>query len=79
LQDSYQKGEKAEEQKQTSFIETAIKDESKQATVYHRYYHMFLKGELEKLIETNFDNRLKIVDSFFDHANWVVVCEKVAE
>ena len=82
LQDSYKKGQKAEEEKsnpeQTSFIETAIPDEQKKTTVYHRYYHMFLQGELEKLITNNFEGKLEIKDGFFDHANWVVVCEKVA-
>ena len=63
LQDTYTKskakkgGDPAEESKdetasteQTSFIETAIKDDTKKTTVYHRYYHMFLKGEMETLI-----------------------------
>jgi len=61
----------------SSFIETAIKEPEKLSTVYHRYYHMFLKGELEKLIENNFKEKLEIKDGFFDHANWVVVVEKV--
>lgn len=64
-------------QEKTSFIDTAIVDPSKQSTVYHRYYHMFLKGELPKLIEDNFQGRFEIRDEFFDHANWVVICEKV--
>jgi len=38
---------------------------------------MFLKGELSNLIKNNFDGRLEIKDEFFDHANWVVVCEKI--
>ena len=70
------KAPEEETKTQTSFIETAIKDEEKKTTVYHRYYHMFLKGELEKLINENFEGKLKIIDGFFDHANWVVVCEK---
>ena len=52
LQDVYK--QEKEKQPGSSFIETAIRDESKQSTVYHRYYHMFLKGEMEKLIEANF-------------------------
>ena len=58
----------------TSFIETAIQDKEKKTVVYHRYYHMFLKGELENLINSNFNGRLNINESFFDHANWVVIC-----
>ena len=93
LQDTYQKGQGKKKQdgnkagaadiqeesktQTTSFIETAIKDDEKKTTVYHRYYHMFLKGELEKLITENFEGKLNIIDGFFDHANWVVVCEKI--
>ena len=39
---------------------------------------MFKEGELEKLINENFKDKLKILDNYFDHANWVVVCEKIA-
>ena len=52
-------------------------DDEKKTTVYHRYYHMFMQGELEKLIEQNFDGRLKVIDQYFDHANWAVICSKV--
>ena len=45
---------------QTPFTETAIEDKDKQATVYHRYYHMFKEGELEKLILNNFAGKLAI-------------------
>ena len=31
----------------STFIETAIKEKDKQATVYHRYYHVFRENELE--------------------------------
>ena len=64
-------------QEKTSFIETGVRDDEKKTTVYHRYYHMFMQGELEKLIEENFDGKLKILDGYFDHANWAVVCEKI--
>jgi len=63
---------------ESQFIETAIKDKEKQATVYHRYYHVFREWELEGLVEDYFGGRLKIVDRFYDHANWVVVCEKIS-
>lgn len=61
----------------STFIETAIKDKDKQATVYHRYYHVFREHELEQLIVKHFDGKLQICDRFYDHANWVVVCEKI--
>ena len=84
LQNSYTKkgGGKLEDSQQsteekTSFIETGQRDDTRQSVVYHRYYHMFMKGELEKLIEENFKDRFAIRDNFFDHANWVVICEKI--
>ncbi|KAF8795472.1 putative tRNA methyltransferase 9B like protein [Argiope bruennichi] len=43
---------------------------------YHRYYHVFRQGELDNLIETHVDN-LHIISSYYDHANWCVVAEKV--
>jgi hypothetical protein len=63
----------------SSFIETAIKSEDKKATIYHRYYHVFKEGELESLIEDNFAGRFVIRDRYYDHANWAVICEKIAE
>ena len=38
---------------------------------------MFKEGELEKLIKDNFNGKLNIIDNYFDHANWVVICEKI--
>lgn len=51
-----------------------LKEENKNATVYHRYYHVFAKGELENLINT-FDN-VSILDSYYDHANWCCIVKK---
>ena len=64
--------ESEESKSSSSFIETAIRDEEKKATVYHRYYHVFKEGELEELITENFSGRLEIRDRYYDHANWVV-------
>jgi len=36
---------------------------------------MFKEGELESYVEQV--PCLKVVDRFYDHANWVVICEKV--
>jgi hypothetical protein len=44
----------ASKPEESKFIETGIKDKDKQATVYHRYYHVFREHELESLIEKNF-------------------------
>lgn len=77
LQNTYQKEEAKGESETTSFIETGIKDEEKQTRVYHRYYHMFLKGELEQLITKHFSGKFEIEDGFFDHANWVVILRKL--
>ncbi|KAG8198681.1 hypothetical protein JTE90_015508 [Oedothorax gibbosus] len=43
---------------------------------YHRYYHVFRQGELDSLIENHVDN-LHILSSYYDHANWCIVAEKV--
>ena len=43
---------------------------------HHRYYHVFREKELDRLIEKYVDN-LHIISSYYDHANWCVVAEKV--
>jgi hypothetical protein len=43
---------------------------------HHRYYHVFREGELDYLINKCVEN-LHIVNSYYDHANWCVVAEKV--
>ena len=60
LHDTYE--ESKEERKEanpedSAFIETAIIDKAKQATVYHRYYHVFREGELEQLILKHFEGK----------------------
>ena len=52
-----------------------VKEEKKNSTVYHRYYHMFKKDELEDLLR-NFDN-IEIVESYYEHANWCCVIKKI--
>jgi alkylated DNA repair protein alkB family protein 8 len=39
-----------------------------------RYYHMFVEGELEKLLEKI--EGITIEKSYFDHANWAVIIKK---
>lgn len=52
-------------------------NEEKQTVVYKRYYHVFKKGELEGLI-VSIPN-CRVVDSYYDHANWAVRILKTAE
>lgn len=81
LHDTYEETKKqngkAAHPEESKFIETAIQDKDKKATVYHRYYHVFREGELEQLIMQNFQDKAVIEDRFFDHANWVVKLRKV--
>ena len=39
---------------------------------------MFKEGELEALIDQNFEGKFVIKDRYYDHANWVVNCEKIS-
>lgn len=41
-----------------------------------RYYHVFREGELAELIGSHVAE-LRVTHSYFDHANWCVVAEKV--
>ncbi|XP_036935963.1 probable tRNA methyltransferase 9B [Acanthopagrus latus] len=41
-----------------------------------RYYHVFREGELAELIEHHVEE-LHVKHTYFDHANWCVVAEKV--
>lgn len=52
-----------------------IKEESKNSTVYHRYYHVFKKNELDNLLETF--NNIEIIESYYDHANWCCLVKKI--
>jgi hypothetical protein len=61
LHDTYdQSGTVKAKPEESKFIETGVKDKDKQSTVYHRYYHVFMEDELEKLIEANFAGQLVI-------------------
>ncbi|XP_014483303.1 PREDICTED: uncharacterized protein LOC106748900 [Dinoponera quadriceps] len=46
------------------------------AITYHQYYHVFREGELDQLINKYVEN-LHIISSYYDHASWCVVAEKV--
>jgi alkylated DNA repair protein alkB family protein 8 len=51
-----------------------LKDDKKNATVYHRYYHVFKKGELEDLIILL--GNITILESYYDHANWCCIVRR---
>ena len=42
----------------------------------YRYYHVFREGEIDHMIEKYVEN-LHIISSYYDHANWCIVAEKV--
>ena len=42
----------------------------------HRYYHVFQKGELTRLIRENLTG-FKVSQEWFEQGNWVVIAEKV--
>ncbi|EKX50807.1 hypothetical protein GUITHDRAFT_157249 [Guillardia theta CCMP2712] len=65
---------------QDNFIPWQLQDKFAGGTgqlvmVYNRYYHLFVEGESEKLMELAGGN--EIVDSFYDHENWCVVIRKL--
>ncbi|KAL6633536.1 hypothetical protein ACP70R_026207 [Stipagrostis hirtigluma subsp. patula] len=53
----------------------AKKDDKKGAVVYNRYYHVFVEGELERLVAGI--KNAAIVDQFYDKSNWCIVLEKL--
>lgn len=53
----------------------AKKDDKKGAMVYNRYYHVFIEGELERLV-FGMDNAA-VVEQFYDKSNWCIVLEKI--
>lgn len=83
LHDTYEEKKKVEKlakatPQDSNFIDTAVQDKEKNATVYHRYYHVFREGELESLISQHLDGKLVLEERYYDHANWVVKLKKVA-
>lgn len=49
-------------------------DEEKHAVVYKRYYHLFVEGELQKLLKGSAE--VDVLDSFYNRDNWCVVLGK---
>ena len=54
-------------------------NKEKNTIVYKRFYHVFVKGEIERLLgEVVIENKLniQIAKSFYDHENWCVEIHK---
>lgn len=49
---------------------------SKDGNIYHRYYHMYDKGDLEEEIR-RLEPRFKHITSGFEANNWWIVLEKI--
>lgn len=41
---------------------------------FHRFYHVFQKGELENLCKST--GLCEVIDSYYDQGNWAVILEK---
>lgn len=50
-------------------------DTRKGVEVLKRYYHLFVRNELEELVQRV--GGLEVVRSFYDHQNWCLVFQKV--
>ena len=49
-------------------------NEEKRSVMFHRYYHLYVKGEIEHLCSLL--PGTQIVDSFYDKSNWCVIIQK---
>ena len=75
FQEKYEGGKNTKNTESEGLTNTAIKAEEKQSTVYHRYYHVFKKDELEGLFKEL--GGFEIIESYYDHANWAVEARKL--
>lgn len=57
-------------------VESQEQDELDDKESYKRFYHVFKEDELMALIEKHVKS-LHVIESYYDHANWCVVAEKV--
>ena len=60
----------------SSIASEAATNNTENSDTYHRYYHVFREGELVDLIDKYVDS-LHVLKSYYDHANWCVIAEKV--
>ena len=71
---------RTEFKQQDMLVPWQLKGKNKVETVkpdntFHRFYHVFKKGELELLCSKVQD--CKVIHSYYDQGNWVVVLEKI--
>lgn len=59
-----------------STSQDSLQSDTGGAPTLHRYYHVFRDRELDQLIEKYVQN-LHIISSYYDHANWCIIAEKV--
>ena len=71
LREKQQKGQK---QCKDSSASTGSDIADETSGVFHRYYHVFKKGELEELCMTLSD--IDIIRSYYDKGNWCVILKK---
>eukprot|EP00898_Chlorokybus_atmophyticus_P003773 jgi/Chlat1/4397/Chrsp29S04535 len=55
--------------------EGAAISEEKEAILFKRYYHVFVRGELQSLVQ-QFAQHVDIVDHYYDKSNWCVIVRK---
>ena len=66
-------------QEDNAFSEESDSEDSAEtggSLTHHRYYHVFKEGEMDHMIEKYVEN-LHIISSYYDHANWCIIAEKV--
>ncbi|XP_008274852.1 putative tRNA methyltransferase 9B [Stegastes partitus] len=73
-EDESEGGQQGEEQRESTGSPRGSKGQVEGSCL--RYYHVFREGELAELIENNVEE-LHVKHTYFDHANWCVVAERV--
>jgi len=64
--------------KQTSMDSSSSKEDHLHKLGYrtfHRYYHLFKKGELTEIFKLA-NQTVRVVEEYYDHDNWCVVAVK---
>ncbi|XP_071781489.1 putative tRNA methyltransferase 9B [Centroberyx gerrardi] len=69
-------GSQGKEREQQESTQSPQESEGQVAGSCLRYYHVFREGELAELIENHVEE-LHVTHTYFDHANWCVVAEKI--
>lgn len=72
--------ERSEKQDKPNFVEEGqpahgYRVEDKRSTVFQRYCHLYVQGELEKLVEKV--EGFVVLKSYYDCSNWCVVAQRV--